>query len=142
MRLIICLVFSLLSLNSVAQGFFGTWYIKDIVASHVSNLTTKQAEILLGTALNYEHNKASSNESVCEKASYNSELFEESDLYNYHKVFFNDLNIPSTSTVTNIEVYCGTKPWFNIGAFLIGTSTGRYFVSYSGYVFELVRKNT
>ena len=142
MRLILCLVFSLLSLNSVAQDFYGKWYVKEIVASHVSNMTAKQAEVLLGTSLNYESNKASSSKSFCENASYKSEAFEESDLYNYHKVFFNDLNIPSTSTVTNIEVHCGTKPWFNIGAFLIGTSTGRYFVSYSGYVFEIVRKNT
>jgi hypothetical protein len=96
MRLIICLVFSLFSLNSVALDFYGKWYVKGIVASHVSDMTAKQAEILLGTYLNYESNKASSSKSFCENASYKSDVFEEADLYNYHKVFFNGLSIPST----------------------------------------------
>lgn len=141
MRIIFILLVLVISNSVRAQDYLGEWVVDKISASDISNLSTKEAREFIDFSLSYQSQKASSGTKTCSKISYREELFNESKLHSYHRVFFADLGIEGVDKVSNIEVFCNNSPWYEFGAFIIRAGS-KIFVSYSGYVYQLRSKNT
>ena len=141
MKIVLLFLAIFVSSSASAQGYLGTWVVDKIAASHISNLTVEEASSFIGHQLNYQNDQASSGSGACSEISYREELFSERELHSYHKVFFSDLGAQDIEQVSNIEVFCNNKPWYEFGAFIIQAGS-KVFISYSGYVYELRSKNT
>ncbi|WP_396587021.1 hypothetical protein [Bermanella sp. R86510] len=126
---------------SYGQEYIGQWTVDKIAASAISNMSEDEANQFLSLAISYEDVKATVGTDTCSEVSYQTEMFNERDLHSYHRVFFSDLGIENLESVENIEIFCGGKPWYVFGSFVIQAGT-EIFVSYSGYIYELAKKNT
>lgn len=142
MRTILGWILLFLSFSWSANDYFGEWVVNRIVTSAISNLSLQEANDYIGRELNYSESVALSGSVSCKTPQFQTEEFSERDLYSYHRVFFNNLNISSVSKVTNIEVFCEGRPWYEFGGFLIYAEPESLFLSFSGYIYELQRKST
>ena len=141
MKIVLLFLAIFVSTSVSAEGHLGRWVVDKITTSHISNLTAEEASRFIGLQLYFQPNQASSGSEDCSEISYREELFSERELHSYHKVFFSDLGVQGIEQVSNIEVFCNSKPWYEFGAFIIQAGS-KVFISYSGYIYELRSKNT
>ncbi|ALU44571.1 hypothetical protein [Pseudoalteromonas rubra] len=141
MKSVLFVIITLLAPSiAYAQDYFGEWIVGTIVHSHISNLSLDEAKTFLGQALLYNKSEVSFGSVTCKNVIFNEALFNERELYNYHKAFFSDLDIKNGSTVLNVEITCNDTTWSRFGAFVIHTDS-KTFVSYSGHIYALQRKS-